>query len=215
MASTIRCTSFISTIAARSSARERAWQACFRRLRRRHAGVHCNVTINGKRLGEYRGGYTPFSFELTEPSQSLRRQSAFSGRRTSTERKDIPPFGSEVDYLTFGGIYREVALRIVPQVFIENIPRENEGRSYVEPLRRRRGLSRPLRGVANPGALSVLAEFARRRSRHRSRCGRITTSGEAFPKSCRRRSGYRREGLRPCARCSVSRGDTLRLQQSD
>jgi beta-galactosidase len=23
------------------------------------------VTINGRRLGEYRGGYTPFSFELT------------------------------------------------------------------------------------------------------------------------------------------------------
>ena len=39
----------------------------------------------------------------------------------STERPDIPPFGYEVDYLTFGGIYREVALRIVPQTFLENI----------------------------------------------------------------------------------------------
>ena len=39
----------------------------------------------------------------------------------STERPDIPPFGYEIDYLTFGGIYREVSLRIVPPTFIENI----------------------------------------------------------------------------------------------
>ena len=35
----------------------------------------------------------------------------------STERPDIPPFGYEIDYLTFGGIYREVSLRIVPATF--------------------------------------------------------------------------------------------------
>ena len=39
----------------------------------------------------------------------------------STERPDIPPFGDEVDYLTFGGIYREVSLRVVPDTFIENV----------------------------------------------------------------------------------------------
>jgi len=39
----------------------------------------------------------------------------------STERRDIPPFGNEIDYLTFGGIYREVALRVVPLTYIDNI----------------------------------------------------------------------------------------------
>ena len=39
----------------------------------------------------------------------------------SSERPDIPPFGNEIDYLTFGGIYREVQLRVVPPTFIENI----------------------------------------------------------------------------------------------
>jgi beta-galactosidase len=34
---------------------------------------------------------------------------------------DIPPFGYEVDYLTFGGIYREVSLRIVSPTYLENI----------------------------------------------------------------------------------------------
>ena len=39
----------------------------------------------------------------------------------STERADIPPFGALIDYLTFGGIYREVSLRVVPANFIENV----------------------------------------------------------------------------------------------
>jgi beta-galactosidase len=39
----------------------------------------------------------------------------------STERADIPPFGYEIDYMTFGGLYREVSLRIVPATYIDNI----------------------------------------------------------------------------------------------
>jgi beta-galactosidase len=39
----------------------------------------------------------------------------------SSERADIPPFGYEIDYLTFGGIYREVALRVVSPAYIENV----------------------------------------------------------------------------------------------
>jgi beta-galactosidase len=78
------------------------------------------VWINGGRLGEYRGGYTPFSFELT-PHLNWRGDNVLAVEVDSTERKDIPPFGGEIDYLTFGGMYRDVALRVVPQVFIENV----------------------------------------------------------------------------------------------
>jgi len=78
------------------------------------------VWLNGVRLGEYKGGFTPFSFELTS-------QVHFDGENVlavevdSSERADIPPFGYEVDYLTFGGIYREVSLRIVSPAYLENI----------------------------------------------------------------------------------------------
>jgi beta-galactosidase len=78
------------------------------------------VWINGQKLGEYRGGYTPFSFELT-PHVDWNGENVLAVTVDSTERPDIPPFGYEIDYLTFGGIYREVALRIVPGIFIENI----------------------------------------------------------------------------------------------
>ena len=33
----------------------------------------------------------------------------------------MPPFGYEIDYMTFGGIYREVSLRLVPAMFLDNI----------------------------------------------------------------------------------------------
>ena len=78
------------------------------------------VWINGVRLGEYKGGYTPFSFELT-PHVDFDGENVLAIDVDSTERSDIPPFGRQIDYLTFGGIYREVALRIVSSTFIENI----------------------------------------------------------------------------------------------
>jgi beta-galactosidase len=78
------------------------------------------VFINGQRLGEYRGGYTPFSFELTRHI-NWKGDNVLAVEVDSTERKDIPPFGGEIDYLTFGGIYRDVALRVVPAIFIENV----------------------------------------------------------------------------------------------
>ncbi|HZD50921.1 MAG TPA: glycoside hydrolase family 2 TIM barrel-domain containing protein, partial [Silvibacterium sp.] len=78
------------------------------------------VWINGQKLGEYKGGYTPFSFELTQ-HVNFDGNNVLAVDVDSTERSDIPPFGFEVDYLTFGGIYREVWLRIVPETYIENI----------------------------------------------------------------------------------------------
>ncbi len=78
------------------------------------------VWINGVPLGEYRGGFTPFSFELTEHLHTD-AENILTVQVDSTERADIPPFGHEIDYLTFGGIYREVSLRIVSPTYIDNI----------------------------------------------------------------------------------------------
>ena len=78
------------------------------------------VFINGKSLGEYRGGYTPFSFELTS-DVNWAGDNVLAVEVDSTERKDIPPFGNLIDYLTFGGIYREVSIRAVSHAYLENI----------------------------------------------------------------------------------------------
>ena len=78
------------------------------------------VWINGVLLGEYKGGFTPFSFELTKHLHP-QNENVLAVQLDSTERSDIPPFGYQIDYMTFGGIYREVSLRVVPQVYIDNI----------------------------------------------------------------------------------------------
>ncbi len=79
------------------------------------------VWINGVSLGEYRGGYTPFSFELTKHLAKDGGENVLVVQVDSTERADIPPFGYQIDYLTFGGLYREVSLRIVPEIYLDNI----------------------------------------------------------------------------------------------
>ncbi len=78
------------------------------------------VWINGVALGEYKGGFTPFSFELT-PHLHQDKENVLVVQVDSTERADIPPFGYEIDYMTFGGLYREVSLRIVSPTYIDNI----------------------------------------------------------------------------------------------
>jgi beta-galactosidase len=78
------------------------------------------VWLNGTRLGEYQGGFTPFHFDLT-PYVDHEGENVLVVEVDSGERPDIPPFGDRVDYLTFGGIYREVSLRIVAASFLEDV----------------------------------------------------------------------------------------------
>jgi beta-galactosidase len=84
------------------------------------------VTVNGHAFDEFKGGYTPFRFELT-PHLKYGGDNVIAVELDSTERADIPPFGGNIDYLTFGGIYRDVRLRVVPQTSIENV--------YAKPVR--------------------------------------------------------------------------------
>jgi beta-galactosidase len=73
--------------------------------------------------GEYRGGYTPFSFELT-PHLNWRGDNVLAVEVDSTERKDIPPFGGDIDYLTFGGSiatwHCDLCHRVLLKTFLPN-----------------------------------------------------------------------------------------------
>lgn len=84
------------------------------------AMLAATVTINGHTFDEHRGGYTPFSFDITEYVKED-GENLLTVHLDSTERPDIPPFGGRVDYLTFGGIYRDVKLRYVYPVHISKV----------------------------------------------------------------------------------------------
>lgn len=79
-----------------------------------------NLYINGKNIGEYKGGYIPHVIEITNYVDFENENEIFV-EVDSTEREDIPPFGGVIDYLTFGGIYRDVCLYELNKCFIENI----------------------------------------------------------------------------------------------
>ena len=122
------------------------------------------VYLNGKELGQYKGGYTPFIFELTS-ALAPAGPNLLSVQLDSTERADIPPFGYEVDYLTFGGIYREVNLRVVPAIFIENIHAQTKDVLTSPSVEVACYLDRS--PTAKTGALSFEVELARQRQSHR------------------------------------------------
>ena len=77
------------------------------------------VYLNETRLGLHQGGYTPFSFELT---QHLRPgENVLTVYVDSTENEQVPPYGRLVDFLTFGGIYRDVFLRAVEPGYMVHV----------------------------------------------------------------------------------------------
>lgn len=83
------------------------------------AANYARVFVNGKPAGEHKGGYTPFTFDIT--SLLNKSNNVLAVALDCTERSEIPPFGFMVDYLCYGGIYREVWLEIVEDAFIEDI----------------------------------------------------------------------------------------------
>lgn len=84
------------------------------------AAHHATVYLNGVRLAEHHGGYTAFTVDL---SSELRpgSENLLAVELDSRENLNQPPFGGVIDYMTFGGLYREVRLEVSSREFIENI----------------------------------------------------------------------------------------------
>lgn len=82
--------------------------------------VYARLFCNGNLVGEHKGGYTPFSFDITE-FISPGSDNTLTLHVDSRERKDIPPFGFVVDYLTYGGVYREVSLEYKHSINTERV----------------------------------------------------------------------------------------------
>ena len=88
-------------------------------LRFEGAANWAKVYVNGEFAGEHKGGYTPFTLDVTalaKPGENL-----IAVELDCTERPEIPPFGYMVDYLCYGGLYREVSLETVEETYIEDL----------------------------------------------------------------------------------------------
>lgn len=78
------------------------------------------VFCNGRRLFHHGCGYTAFTVDLTSALR-LGETNVVAVRCDSRETLDIPPFGGQIDYLTYGGIYRAVSLDIKESAYLRDI----------------------------------------------------------------------------------------------
>jgi beta-glucuronidase len=81
------------------------------------AAQRATVWLNGKRLGEHEGGFTPFAFEVTGVVRP--RDNSIVVKVDNTRRADALP-ALNTDWWNYGGLTRGVRLVETPRVFVRN-----------------------------------------------------------------------------------------------
>lgn len=80
-------------------------------------GQSAEVYINGKRVGEHKGGYTAFGFDITS-YLNYGGANTLWVRASNAQRPDMMPLAG--NYNMYGGIYRDVELIVTPKAHISN-----------------------------------------------------------------------------------------------
>ena len=78
------------------------------------------VFCNGKKVGEHHCGYTAFTVDITY-NVLYGQDNLLCVRLDSRENLNVPPFGYVIDYMTYGGIYRDVRLEVKEKVSLSDI----------------------------------------------------------------------------------------------
>lgn len=78
------------------------------------------VFCNGKKVGGHHCGYTAFTVDLTD-NVLYGQDNLLCVRLDSRENLNVPPFGYVIDYMTYGGIYRDVRLEVKEKVSLSDI----------------------------------------------------------------------------------------------
>ncbi|MGC1373646.1 MAG: glycoside hydrolase family 2 TIM barrel-domain containing protein [Candidatus Sulfotelmatobacter sp.] len=81
------------------------------------ANYRADVYLNGQKLGEHEGGFTPFNFEVTD---QIREGNNFLIVEVNNQRKAENVPGATTDFWNYGGLTRDVSLIEVPQTFIQD-----------------------------------------------------------------------------------------------
>ena len=78
------------------------------------------VYINGRLAGEHKCGYTAFTMDISE-LVNYGGDNTLTVKLNSREDVNVPPFGFVIDYMTYGGIYRDVYLDVKEKAYISDI----------------------------------------------------------------------------------------------
>lgn len=78
------------------------------------------VYVNGKKAGEHHCGYTAFTINISEYLR-FDEDNILTVKVDSHETLNQPPFGKVIDYMTYGGIYRDAYLEVKNPDYIQDI----------------------------------------------------------------------------------------------
>lgn len=78
------------------------------------------VFLNGKKIGEHHCGYTAFSIDLSN-ELNYGQENVLAVKVDSRENLNVPPFGFVIDYMTYGGIYRDVYIEVMNENHLQDI----------------------------------------------------------------------------------------------
>lgn len=88
------------------------------------------VFLNGEKVGEHRCGYTAFSMDISK-QLIYGEENILTVKVDSRESIHVPPFGYVIDYMTYGGIYRDVYLEVKNPSYLQDVFLHSEIQSKV------------------------------------------------------------------------------------
>ena len=90
---------------------EKEWEGRVLLLTFEGIAHQATIYVNGQEVGEHSCGYTAFSIDISDYVR-YGEENLIAVKVNSREDLNIPPFGYVIDYMTYGGIYRDVYLEV-------------------------------------------------------------------------------------------------------
>jgi len=78
-----------------------------------------DVYVNGTSVGQHRGAYTSFTFDITPFVNFGGADNVIAVKVDSMTRNDIPPEGGAIDYYVWGGIVRDVNMIVTDPLHVD------------------------------------------------------------------------------------------------
>ena len=99
---------------------KKEWEGKVVRLTFEGAAHDSEVYVNGKKAGAHHCGYTAFTIDISALLH-YGEDNIIAVRVDSNENLNVPPFGFVIDYMTYGGIYRDVYLEINEESYLADV----------------------------------------------------------------------------------------------
>lgn len=84
------------------------------------AAHEASVYVNGTFAATHACGYTAFTVDLSD-KLAYGQENLITVRLDSRESLNVPPFGFVVDYMTYGGLYREAYLEVAEKTHLADV----------------------------------------------------------------------------------------------